>query len=514
MTANHNQPWTADAAQKDAAWSDKIMLIILALHLPFIYFLVPAGYGTHIHGAIPATLTVLAGAIAYRTGAGSFFCRAILAAGFMVMSMVLIMQQMGRLEMHFHIFSVLAFLIIWRDWRVIVVAAITIAIHHLVSVPLQLANYDIAGLPYIAYGQTCDWPTFFTHAFFVVAESAILIFFSIRLNAQFTLANQVRSIVQYAASDRDLTIHLEHIAKQSKDDEIFINSLNQFFGMIRETVGQFQESSAQLASISDKTANISNTSQLQLSQQSDKINSVVAAVTQMSSTIAEIAQNTSRAADVSGHAKTLTVDSYQKVKETINTTLDLIKQQSEAKEMVDKLAVDTADIGKTLDIIRGIAEQTNLLALNAAIEAARAGDQGRGFAVVADEVRSLAQRSQDATTEIDTVISNLQARSAQVVDMMEAGQIKSEKTIMAAESTQEMLNKAAAAVGDISDMNYQVAAAVEEQSAVSDNISMDMEAINNSNVQVQDKSSESNNLATEVCMMSEQLKAAALSLKT
>lgn len=498
----------------DAVWSDKFMLLILVLHLPFVYFIVPSGYGSHMQGAVPATLAVLASFSAFFAAKGSLISRGVIAASLMIMSMVMIMQQLGRLEMHFHIFSVLAFLIIWRDWKVIVIAAATIAVHHLVSVPLQLDGVTIAGLPYTPYGQSCDWPTFFLHATFVILESAILVYFSIRLREQFNLANHVIASVTTSAANKDLSMDLSAIKTRSEEDKVFVLSLNDFYTMIRNTLEDFQSSSSQLTLLAKKSSDLTTDNQQQLNTQSDYITSVVSAVKEMSLTIGEIANSTLKAAEASRNAKDLSTTSTEKVNEAVNQMLSLTEQINQVKIVIDKLATATLQISNTTDVIRSIADQTNLLALNAAIEAARAGDQGRGFAVVAEEVRSLAMRSSEATEEINTVVDNLKISANEAVDIMEKGQQQSQQTIDAAGDTREMLEKASAAITLISDMSDQIASAIEEQRTVSEQVSNDMDSIKSSNLETQDKASQVNLISVEVSEMASHLTSAAATLKT
>lgn len=133
----------------------------------------------------------------------------------------------------------------------------------------------------------------------------------------------------------------------------------------------------------------------------------------------------------------------------ISEVSGLTEEVTRATEVIKQLESDSSNIGTVLVLIRDIAEQTNLLALNAAIEAARAGEHGRGFAVVADEVRILAGKTQQATTEIQTIIEELQKRARNAVQVMEHGQERVENTQTQAGKVSDFLHDIAASLNQL-----------------------------------------------------------------
>ncbi|GGI86585.1 methyl-accepting chemotaxis protein [Shewanella gelidii] len=197
---------------------------------------------------------------------------------------------------------------------------------------------------------------------------------------------------------------------------------------------------------------------------------VASAMTEMSSTVNEIANNAVQASEASASANSEAEAGRAEVEKTASSIETLAQEIKGANIAITQLDNDIQGIVSVLAVISGIAEQTNLLALNAAIEAARAGEMGRGFAVVADEVRSLAQRAQSSTGDIQGMTERLQQGAGVAVSAIERGLNQALISVEDAKKAGLELDKIVDHVGVIDSMNQQIAAATHEQSAVSEEV--------------------------------------------
>ena len=298
------------------------------------------------------------------------------------------------------------------------------------------------------------------------------------------------------AKDNDFTQQVpERGDKEIKDLAISVNalvsSLRTDFGSVLQVVDSLSHSSQDVASM---TGDIS----ADVERQESECTQVATAATELQSTAAEVAQNAAHTAEETRSAGATAEQTQQTVNASAEASVNLASELAGGREILDRVAQESESIGAVLDVINGIAEQTNLLALNAAIEAARAGEQGRGFAVVADEVRQLAQRTQTATTEIEQMISSLQASSGDAVKAMERGSDMAQVSVKSAEEVAEALGALTGIISRITDMNLQVATAAEEQTSVVDEISCNVNAIS-------DAAAENSSRAERLKATSEQL---------
>ena len=197
---------------------------------------------------------------------------------------------------------------------------------------------------------------------------------------------------------------------------------------------------------------------------------VAAAINEMSASVQEVAGHAGQTVEAAKGANGKAEIGISLVDGTVSRLTELCDQILETANSVQQLAGEADGISAIVNTITDIADKTNLLALNAAIEAARAGEQGRGFAVVADEVRELAVRTREATSEIETMVAELQKKSQLTVATMEQSAEHAQGTVDQATEANHALSEISGAMQTILDMNQQVAAAVEQQSDVAEDI--------------------------------------------
>ncbi len=265
-------------------------------------------------------------------------------------------------------------------------------------------------------------------------------------------------------------LNRDEIGQMGKD-------FNEMMSTFQALIGEVNTSSQRLTDASSRLTTLAKQTAQGLSSQEHEVVQVASAVHEMESAMHEIASNTETTAHTAQEALTQASHSKATIAELIKTITSLAQQAQETNTVVQRLQADSTKIGTVLDVIKSIAEQTNLLALNASIEAARAGDHGRGFSVVADEVRSLAARTQESASEIESMITGLQRSTSSVSQLMNTSVENSNRSAEEASRSIEALEQITQGAATIVDMTTQVASATEEQASVAGEINRNVDEI-------------------------------------
>ncbi|WP_429206912.1 methyl-accepting chemotaxis protein [Massilia sp. UYP11] len=332
---------------------------------------------------------------------GALQTRLAMAVSLMVFTALHIHQADGASETHFGVFVLLAFLLCYRDYMVILAAAAVIALHH----------FSFNYLQELGYGVRCltqpNVLTIFVHAGYVVAESAVLCYLCRILRTEALRGFELQATVDTLADPTTGKFDL-------RPSKVSVHSatgqaLQRAIGTMHTTIGNVAQGIVTVETAASEIAAGNGDLLTRSAEQADVLFDTVEAMNNLALTVKQNTDHARRANEMAIAASQVAVHGGEVVAGVVET--------------MDSINDSSKKVSDIIGVIDSIAFQTNILALNAAVEAARAGEQGRGFAVVAAEVRGLAQRSATAAQEIKKLIGDSVARvSVGTVQVSKAGE--------------------------------------------------------------------------------------------
>ena len=459
-----------DALHAFRAAADRLMLAFLGVH--FVLTLGIAAYTDTWAIALAVGLPALLvpGALA-AAGAGTLLSRLAIAAAFMVFSALTIQQFGGAIEAHFGIFVLLAFLLYYRDWRPILLAAVLIAAHHLAFNYLQALNWGV-----VVFSDGASLARVLVHAAYVVVQAGMLMYMALRLEREAQVSARVGQLAARIGEGDLRTLD------ERDDDSGLLRSVIDMQAKLTATLQGFSREAQSIATSAQALDHHSGVAAEHMRQQRTATSDIATAVDGLTGEMARLASDAEQARTLAADSGASARTGARIVQAAIDEITGIAGTIQHSADSVDELGNQSDRVAEVVSLIKDIAGQTNLLALNAAIEAARAGEQGRGFAVVADEVRKLAERTSAATEEISGMIDDIQASKTQALANIESAVARVAKgTELAAEAgasiaritedacrVEQVFGAIASSLVEQSTAARQIAAAVESVASLAD----------------------------------------------